>query len=44
MTSWWVYWLSNALLMAALIALAAAWLALKRARRTRSTAGASAAA
>src|SRR5687768_1970849 len=42
MTSWWVYWLSNALLIAALIALAAAWLALKRARRNRAAVDASA--
>ncbi|HUF91328.1 MAG TPA: heparan-alpha-glucosaminide N-acetyltransferase domain-containing protein [Candidatus Limnocylindria bacterium] len=44
MTSWWVYWLANALLMAALIALAAAWLAVKRAQRDRATVDASAAA
>jgi hypothetical protein len=31
--SWSVYWLANALLMAALIALAAGWLAIKRTRR-----------
>jgi uncharacterized membrane protein len=44
MTSWWIYWLSNALLMAALIALAAAWLAVKRARRPRPAVDVSAAA
>jgi hypothetical protein len=44
MTSWWVYWLSNALLMAALVGLAAAWLAVKRARRARPAVDVSAAA
>jgi uncharacterized membrane protein len=44
MTSWWLYWLSNAVLMAALIALAAGWLAIKRARRARAAVDASAAA
>ena len=44
MTSWWVYWLANALLMAALFGLTAAWLAGKRARCSRFTVDASAAA
>ena len=34
MKSWWVYWLSTALLLAALFGLAAAWLAIKRTRRS----------
>lgn len=44
MKSWWVYWLATAFLMAALIGLAAAWLAVKRARRSRSAVDVSAAA
>jgi uncharacterized membrane protein len=44
MTSWWVYWLSNALLMAALIGLAVGWQAVKRAWRARAAAKVSAAA
>lgn len=44
MHSWPVYWLANALLMAGLIALAAGWLAVKRARRPRAAVDVSAAA
>jgi uncharacterized membrane protein len=44
MTSWWVFWLANAVLMVALIGLAAGWLAVKRARRSRPAVNVSAAA
>jgi uncharacterized membrane protein len=44
MHSWSVYWLANALLMAALIALAAGWLAIKRARCSATAVDVSAAA
>jgi uncharacterized membrane protein len=44
MHSWWVYWLATAVLMAALIALAAGWLTIKRGRRPASAVDVAAAA